>query len=56
VNPDDLPGLPLLQQLRELRAVAAYVRNAADPAFRAELTRRIASLKAGTYAIPWRAL
>ena len=56
VNPDDLPGLPLLQQLRELHAVAAYVRNAADPAFRAELTRRIASLQAGTYAVPWRAL
>jgi len=55
VNPDDLPGLPLLQQLRELQALAAYVRNAADPAFRSELSKRIASLQTGT-PTPWRAL
>lgn len=56
VRPRDLPGLPLLQQLRELRALAAYVRNAADPAFKAELTRRISSLQVGTNTAPWRAL
>ena len=56
VDPDDLPGLPLLQQLRQLQALAAYVRNASDPAFRAELTRRIASLQSGDHAMPWRAL
>jgi hypothetical protein len=56
VSPHDLPGLPLLQQLRELRALAAYVRNAADPAFKTELTRRISSLQAGTNTAPWRAL
>jgi hypothetical protein len=56
VNPDDLPGLPLLQQLRELQALAAYIRNASDPPFRAELTRRITSLQSGAQATPWRAL
>ena len=56
VSPGDLPGLPLLQQLRELHTLAAYVRNAADPAFAAELTKRITSLKTGDYATPWRAL
>ena len=55
VNPDDLPGLPLLRQLRELHALAAYVRNAADPAFRSELSRRIASLQTDA-PTPWRAL
>jgi hypothetical protein len=56
VNPGELPGLPLLQQLRELQAVAAYVRNASDDAFRTELTRRITSLKAGDRTLPWHAL
>jgi len=56
VNPDELPGLPLLQQLRELQALAAYARSASDPAFRAELTKRITSLRVGTQATPWRAL
>jgi aminoglycoside phosphotransferase (APT) family kinase protein len=55
VSQDELPGLPLLQQLRELHALAAYIRNAADPAFSAELTKRITSLQAGTTA-PWQAL
>jgi aminoglycoside phosphotransferase (APT) family kinase protein len=55
-DPADLPGLPLLQQLRELHGLAAYVRNASDPCFRAELTKRITSLRAGTQTAPWQAL
>ena len=56
VDPGGLPGLALLRQLRELHALAAYVRNAADPVFGAELARRIASLRTGDRAVPWRAL
>jgi Phosphotransferase enzyme family len=56
VNPDELPGLPLLQQLRELQALAAYIRNGGDPAFRTELTRRLTSLQSGDQETPWRAL
>ena len=56
VNPADLPGLPLLQELRELHALAAYARNANDDSYRAELTRRVTSLAAGDRALPWRAL
>jgi aminoglycoside phosphotransferase (APT) family kinase protein len=55
-NPGDLPGLPLLQKLRELQALAAYARNATDDAYRDELARRITSLKSGNRALPWRAL
>jgi Phosphotransferase enzyme family len=56
VNPGDLPSLPLLQQLRELHGLAAYVRNASDPAFRTELAKRISTLQAGDQVTPWRAL
>jgi hypothetical protein len=56
VNPDDVPGLPLLQKLRELHALAAYARNANDDSYRTELTRRIMSLASGDSALPWRAL
>ena len=56
INPADLPGLALLQQLRELQALASYARNAADPAYREELARRITSLKEGDRNLPWRAL
>ena len=56
ISPDDLPGLPLLQQLRELHGLAAYVRNATSPAFRAELSTRIISLRTGGSARPWQAL
>lgn len=56
VSPGSLPALPLLQRLRELHALAAYVRNATSPAFRAELTKRITDLRTGNQAQPWRAL
>jgi aminoglycoside phosphotransferase (APT) family kinase protein len=56
VNPDDLPGVPLLQKLRELQALGAYARNATDHAFRNELARRITSLKTGNRFLPWHAL
>lgn len=56
VSPADLPGLPLLQELRELHAIAAYVRNAASDPFRDELARRITSLKDGNRTLAWRAL
>lgn len=56
ISPDDLPGLPPLQQLRELHGLAAYLRNATDPAFRAELSKRIISLRTGACTRPWQAL
>jgi aminoglycoside phosphotransferase (APT) family kinase protein len=57
INPGDLAGLPLLQKLRELHALAAYTRSATgDVLFRAELTRRITSLRVGNHTLPWQAL
>jgi aminoglycoside phosphotransferase (APT) family kinase protein len=56
VSAADLPGLPLLQELRELHAIAAYIRNATGDAFRDELARRVTSLKDGNRAMAWRAL
>lgn len=56
VDSGGLPGLPLLQSLRELHAIAAYARNATDNAFRNELGRRVRSLKDDDRAVAWRAL
>jgi thiamine kinase-like enzyme len=56
INPGDLTGLPLLQKLRELQALAAYARNAIEDAYRAELARRITSLKTGNRTLAWQAL
>lgn len=55
-DPSRLPSLPLLQGLRELQALAAYVRNADNPAFRAELNKRITSITTSNHAGPWQAL
>ena len=55
-EPGRLPSLPVLQQLRELHALAAYIRNADNPAFRAELAKRIRAIATGSQAEPWRAL
>ncbi len=38
VDPAALTGLALLQRLRDLRALASYLRHANDPAFRAEVS------------------
>lgn len=55
-DPGRLPLLPILRRLRELHALAAYVRNADEPATRAELSKRIASLMTGDETVVWRAL
>ena len=54
--PDELPGLPVAQRMRELRALAAYMRNAADPGFAAELSHRVTSLMTGDETQPWHAM
>ncbi len=56
VDPGELTGLPLLQGLRELRALASYVRRAGDPAFRTEVSQRVTDLMTGTQSRPWHAL
>jgi aminoglycoside phosphotransferase (APT) family kinase protein len=56
VDPAALTGLAVLRRLRELRALAAYVRRAGDPAFRGELSRRVSDLMSGTQSRPWRPL
>ena len=56
VNPDDLPGLAVLRQMRELRTLVPYIRSAGKPVVQAEVTRRIADLMSGTQPEPWHAL
>jgi hypothetical protein len=56
VDPGALPLLPLLARMRELRAVAAYLRLADVPEARAEARRRIGDLMSGTQHQPWQAL
>jgi hypothetical protein len=56
VDPDDLPGLDVLRQMRELRALVPYIRSSGKPAATAEGSRRIADLMSGTQSEPWRAL
>jgi aminoglycoside phosphotransferase (APT) family kinase protein len=51
-----LPLLPLLERMRELRAVAAYLRLEDLPQARAEASHRIGDLMSGTQREPWRAL
>lgn len=55
IDPAGLHGLPVLQQMRELRALAAYIRSS-NPAAQAEVGRRIADLMSGTQDKPWTAL
>jgi Phosphotransferase enzyme family len=50
-----LPGLPVLQQMCELRALAAYLRSP-RPAAQVEATRRIIDLITGTQGRPWTGL
>lgn len=56
--PPDLaedPGVRLLAEARELRSLAAYLRAAEQPAVRAELDKRLATLIDGTPST-WRAV
>jgi len=56
VNPDDLPGLALLREMREVRTLVPYVRSIDNPAAQAEVRRRIDDLMSGTQEEPWHAL
>jgi Ser/Thr protein kinase RdoA (MazF antagonist) len=56
VDPDDLPGLDVLRQMRELRTLVPYIRSTGKPEVQAEVTRRIADLMSGTQPEPWQAL
>lgn len=55
-DPAALGGLPVLQQMRELRTIAAYLRAPDHPQARAEATRRITDLMSGTQQQPWQVL
>jgi hypothetical protein len=54
VDPAELHGLSVLQRMRELRALAAYIRSGA-PAAQAEVERRIADLMSGKQDQSWTA-
>jgi len=56
VDPDDLPGLGVLRQMRELRTLVPYIRSTGKPTVQAEVSRRIADLMSGTQPEPWQAL
>jgi Ser/Thr protein kinase RdoA (MazF antagonist) len=56
VDPDHLPGLAVLRQMRELRTLVPYIRSTGKPEVQAEVTRRIADLMSGTQPEPWQAL
>ena len=55
IDPGQLEGLTVLQQMRELRALSPYIRTE-HPAAQAEVSRRIADLMSGTQQRPWTAL
>jgi len=56
INPDDLPGLAVLGEMRDLRTLVPYIRSTGKPAAQAEATRRIHDLMTGTQTRPWHAL
>ncbi len=56
VDPDGLPDLAVLRQMRELRTLVPYIRSTGKPAAQAEASRRIADLMSGTQSEPWKAL
>lgn len=56
VHHDDLPGLTLLQEMREVRTLVPYIRSIANPTAQAEARRRIDDLMSGTQREPWLAL
>jgi hypothetical protein len=56
VDPHDLRGLALLQDMRELRTLVPYIRSIGNPAAEAEVRRRIDDLMSGTQRERWHAL
>jgi Ser/Thr protein kinase RdoA (MazF antagonist) len=56
VNPDDLPGLALLSEMREVRTLVPYVRSISNSAAQVEVRRRIDDLMTGMQKEPWHAL
>jgi hypothetical protein len=56
IDPGGLPLLPLLARMRELRAVAAYLRLPDVPQALAEASHRIGDLMSGNQSEPWQAL
>jgi aminoglycoside phosphotransferase (APT) family kinase protein len=55
IDPRQLRGLPMLLRMRELRALAAYLRSS-SPAAQTEVGRRLADMMTGTQDRPWSAL
>jgi len=55
IDPGELEGLSVLQQMRELRALSPYVRSE-HPDAQAEVSRRIDDLMSGNQERPWTAL
>jgi aminoglycoside phosphotransferase (APT) family kinase protein len=55
VDPNELPGLPVLLHMRELRTLTPYLRSS-SPHAQAEVGRRIDDLASGTQSRPWTAL
>ena len=54
VDPDDLPGLAVLRQMRELRTLVPYIRSTGKPAAQAEVTAASRTLCRGRKANPGR--
>jgi Ser/Thr protein kinase RdoA (MazF antagonist) len=52
VDPADLPGLPVLRVMRELRTLGPYIRSTGHPQAQAEVSRRITDLMTGTQHRP----
>jgi aminoglycoside phosphotransferase (APT) family kinase protein len=55
VDPACLPGFPLLERIRELRTLTAYLRSN-HPQARAEISHRLTDLMTGTQHHPWQGL
>jgi len=56
VHPDDLPGLAVLHQMRELRTLGPYIRTTGRPPAQAEVSHRVADLMNETQTEPWHPL
>jgi Ser/Thr protein kinase RdoA (MazF antagonist) len=56
VDPETLPGLRILRQMRELRTLVPYLRGPGRADVQAEVRRRITDIRSGTQQQPWNAL